>query len=83
MSERLFRVLRWLEHIVAAAALWNALQYVRQVGIKALLTRWAIAVVKASPGGKQMLAKEQAKTINDIRGMHGTGLRVHLCSHCV
>lgn len=67
MSERLQRYFRIFEHIVVVYFGWKVLSHIRRHGLKAVLTKLAISAVKVAPGGKAMMAKEQEKTIRDIK----------------
>jgi hypothetical protein len=67
MASRLLCVLRWAEHVLALWAAVRVARYVRQVGLRALVMKLALAAVKRVPGGASLLAREQGKTVEAIR----------------
>ena len=65
--ERALSVLRFAEHVALAYYGLTLWRYVRRVGLRAALMKAAVAVVKVAPGGKALMAREQQKTLQDIK----------------
>ena len=64
---RVRRLLEIAEHVVFVYCAFRLFRHVRRVGLKAVLTKTVISVVKAAPGGAALMDREQQKTIAEIK----------------
>ncbi len=67
MGSRVLALMRLAERVALVVMSYQLWRHVKKVGLKAALTRLVVSAVKVAPGGASFIAREQNKTIDDIK----------------